>query len=699
MINQQVGRYTITRKIGRGGMATVYQAYDNRFQRDVAIKMLHPTDMDDDTTEKFEQEARIIASLEHHAIVPVYDFGEHEGQPYLVMRLMDGGSLKERLAYGSLPLDEVAEILRRICSALDKAHANHIVHRDIKPGNILFDEEGIAFLADFGIARLTDRTQTTTVVGSPRYMAPEQAQGLPLNAQTDVYQMGVVLFHMLTGRPPFNGETTESILYQHVHADVPLLIDLDSTIPPRCDSVIGYALAKNPAERFTSAGELSRAFDRAIGQVPIATPPARPTPQPQPAFAGSNEATATYTMTQASAAQPSVVTPHVRPPHPTTAAQPKRPPYQQPRRRPWGWILGLGITAFVLLACGITILSIFWPLEEEGDPVAGVAVPTQTGGEAPAVIVTPSDSEEEEPNLVATATLPSEETIEAGEQVVALTPEELSELGGGTGVLIYAAQREGNFDIYKLLPDGSEEQLTDYDDDDFRPVWSPDGNRIAYHSLRDTWEIFVMDEDGQNQINLTRHPADDSFPQWSPDGSQILFHSNRERIDNQVQFDIYVMDSNGTNVRRLTDSVDNETGAAWSPDGTQIVYQRKLQDGNEQLFIMDADGSNQQQITFAFADSVYPVWSPNGERIAFHSNRGNGWGIFTMNVNGSDVRQISREGDNSFYAAWSPNSDYVIYHANIGDGNRDLFMAQADGSGSTRLTETESQERMPSWHP
>ncbi|MCB0036996.1 MAG: protein kinase, partial [Anaerolineales bacterium] len=476
MINQQVGRYTITRKIGRGGMATVYQAYDNRFQRDVAIKMLHPADMDDDTTQKFEQEARIIASLEHHAIVPVYDFGEHEGQPYLVMRLMDGGSLKERLAYGALPLDEAAEILRRICSALDKAHANHIVHRDIKPGNILFDEEGIAFLADFGIARLTDRTQTTTVVGSPRYMAPEQAQGLPLNAQTDVYQMGVVLFHMLTGRPPFNGETTESILYQHVHADVPLLIDLDGTIPPRCDSVIGYALAKNPAERFTSAGELSRAFDRAIGQVPIASPPARPAaPSSQPTYSGSNEATATYTMTQASAAQPPVVTAQVRPPHPTTSAEPQKAPYQPPRRRPWGWILGLGITAFVLLACGITILSIFWPLESEGGTV-GVAVPTPIGGEAPAV-VTSASGEENEPNLAPTVTLPSAETIEAGEQVIALTPDELSELGGGTGVLIYAAQREGNFDIYKLLPDGSEEQLTDYDDDDFRPVWSPDGNR------------------------------------------------------------------------------------------------------------------------------------------------------------------------------------------------------------------------------
>jgi Tol biopolymer transport system component len=198
---------------------------------------------------------------------------------------------------------------------------------------------------------------------------------------------------------------------------------------------------------------------------------------------------------------------------------------------------------------------------------------------------------------------------------------------------------------------------------------------------------------------LTRHPADDSFPQWSPDGTEILFHSNRDRIDNQVQFDIYVMNSNGSNVRRLTDNIDSETGAAWSPDGTQIVYQRKLTDNSEQLFIMDADGSNQQQITFSTADSVYPVWSPDGNRIAFHSNRGSGWGIFTMNVNGSDVRQVSRSGDNSFYAAWSPNSDYVIYHANNGDGNRDLFMAQADGSGSTRLTETDAQERMPSWQP
>ncbi len=159
---------------------------------------------------------------------------------------MDGGSLKERLALDRLALEDSAVILERICAALDKAHGHRVVHRDIKPGNILFDADGMACLADFGIARLTGRTQTTTLIGSPRYMAPEQALRRPLSPQTDVYQMAVVYYHMLAGRVPFDTESTDAIFYQHVCQPIPPLRQCDKTIPPRCEEVVLTALAKLP---------------------------------------------------------------------------------------------------------------------------------------------------------------------------------------------------------------------------------------------------------------------------------------------------------------------------------------------------------------------------------------------------------------------------------------------------------------------
>ena len=702
-MNQQVGRYKITGVIGRGGMASVYKAYDDRFAREVAIKMLHQHGLEDDTTRsKFAQEARIIAALEHHAIVPVYDYGEHDGQPYLVMRLMLGGSLKERLALGATGVEETAVILTRICAALDKAHGHHIVHRDIKPANILFDEDGIAYLADFGIARLTDHTQTTTVIGSPRYMAPEQAQARPLSPQTDVYQMGVVLFQMLTGRVPFDGETTEGILYQHIHSHVPLALELNPALPPRCDGVLGYALAKKPEERYATAGELARAFTQAVGLTGITITPSqpnhgRPTPHPE-----------AYPDTIVTASVP-VAAP------PAPAHTPAPAPAPAPTRSLWGWMAGVGITAVLLLLCGGAMLAwangdwLLGMLAPTFEP--GVTLPAQTepttaasneeaGIEPPPSTPTPNEGQTEgEPTaeiiFAPTATLETGPAPAPGETIFSLTAAELAELGGGVGQIAYAANRDGQFDIYTNNADGSERRLTSFAKDDFRPIWSPDGTRIAYHSLRDVWQVYVMNADGSGQLNLTRTLTDESFPQWSPDGSQLVFHSNRDNSV-KVQFDIFVMNADGSNVRQLTTSEDNETGASWSPDGTQIAYQRKI--GNrEYIFLMNADGSNQRQLTSGSHDSLYPIWSPDGRRLLFHSNRAGGWHIFSMAIDGSDIRQISGGDTEHFFATWSPNGQWVIYHTNVGDGNRDLFITRADGTETIRLTTTEQEERMPSW--
>jgi serine/threonine-protein kinase len=334
MLEGSFGRYTIKNELGRGGMATVYLAFDTLRHHDVALKVLPRTFMHDPAfRDRFEREARTIMQLEHDAIVPVYDFGEVESQPFIAMRLMRGGSLQERLQKGPLPLAEAEIITKRICSALDKAHSRRIIHRDLKPGNIMFDDEGVAYLADFGIARLVEGTATVTMIGTPQYMAPEQAHGLPLDGRTDVYQMGVVLFEMLTGRIPFSAPTPAAMMYQHAHTPPPSARDFQADLPQRIDDVLKIALAKDKDQRFQSAGALATAFASAVaGIVPV----------------GHNDPTLIEPIF-AVAATPSSPPP---PPPPATA-----PPADNGRRRIplWATILGL-LALLIVVGSGVVLV-------------------------------------------------------------------------------------------------------------------------------------------------------------------------------------------------------------------------------------------------------------------------------------------------------------------------------------------------------
>jgi serine/threonine-protein kinase len=213
MSTLKFGRYGIKSELGRGGMATVFHAYDPSFERDVALKVLPPGFLHDPQLRtRFEREAKMIASLEHPSIVPVYDFGDQEGQPYIVMRYMSGGSLAERLAQGALSLEETSRIISRLAQALDAAHARGIIHRDLKPGNVLFDQYGNAFLSDFGIARISQQEGATltgsAIVGTPTYMSPEQVQGdKAIDRRSDIYALGVMAYQMLTGKAPYHADT------------------------------------------------------------------------------------------------------------------------------------------------------------------------------------------------------------------------------------------------------------------------------------------------------------------------------------------------------------------------------------------------------------------------------------------------------------------------------------------------------------
>jgi tRNA A-37 threonylcarbamoyl transferase component Bud32 len=267
MAPTRIGRYEIRSELGRGGMATVYRAYDPSFEREVAIKVL-PRELmhDPQFSERFRREMKMIASLEHPAIVPVYDMGEEAGEPYFVMRYMPGGSLTQWIEKGRLSLQDAARIIERLSSALAYAHRNGLVHRDLKPDNILFDNDGDPFISDFGVAKITDASTSMTgsgIIGTPAYMSPEQAQGEAIDNRSDIYGLGVIIFQMLSGHQPYQASTPMGVAVKQVTEPVPDILKINPSLPKQADTIIKTAMAKDPALRYQTATELAQALGEA----------------------------------------------------------------------------------------------------------------------------------------------------------------------------------------------------------------------------------------------------------------------------------------------------------------------------------------------------------------------------------------------------------------------------------------------------
>jgi eukaryotic-like serine/threonine-protein kinase len=262
----QINRYQIISEAGHGGMAIVYLAYDPLFGRKVAIKVLRSSRLqDEDFRRRFKQEARLIAQLEDRAIIPVYDFGYYEDMPYFVMRFIGGGSLRARLERGPVGLEETIAMIASLASALDKAHQHGIFHRDVKPENILHDEQGNAYLGDFGVAMFYDDRLTSTgefLIGTPIYMSPEQARGEHIDGRCDVYAVGVILFEMLAGRPPFMADSATGIAMRHILDPVPMIERENPHLPHGIDAVLSRALAKVVKDRYGTVGELYKELIR-----------------------------------------------------------------------------------------------------------------------------------------------------------------------------------------------------------------------------------------------------------------------------------------------------------------------------------------------------------------------------------------------------------------------------------------------------
>lgn len=264
----KIGRYVIKQELGSGEMGAVYRAFDPSFNREVAIKVLpHELMRNLKTLARFKRELKMIASLEHPAIVPVYDVGEENGQPYYVMRYMSGGTLRRWINNGKLSLQDTADIIERVALGLEYAHQKGIVHRDLSPDNILFDNHNNPYITDFSLAKLIADTFRTNsgngFIGTPEYISPEQSQSLPVDHRADIYGLGVIMYEMLSGEKPYQAVDPMGVLVKHVSEPVPDVLKVNPELPPEVDAIIKKAMAKNRNDRYESSVDLARALTKA----------------------------------------------------------------------------------------------------------------------------------------------------------------------------------------------------------------------------------------------------------------------------------------------------------------------------------------------------------------------------------------------------------------------------------------------------
>jgi serine/threonine protein kinase len=709
LIGRVIGGYEILSLLGQGGMSTVYRARQMSVNREVAFKVIRP-DLDDtpEFVRRFESEARTAASLSHAHIGKVFDYGQQDGMLFLVMELLRGGSLADVIRIGNVPLQTVARVLDHVASALDYAHERGVIHRDIKPSNILLDDSGNASLIDFGIAKLAHAnlniTNTNQIVGSPGYIAPEEWDNLPLDRRADVYSLGITIYEAIVGKPPFEGSLSQ-VMRQHLSEQPPSILAQRPEIPLYVDQVVRKALSKDPAQRYSTAGEFAAAFRQAM----ISQPPELPE-DPMKGFAATTMIRDNPNLapvnpgarTQLSRGQADAPPPYAQPvgqPAIPAPDQPvdrplDQPTYNLPRQRAGATLLGLGAIAATVLICGAVALGV-WSLGRSGsdDP------PTQAGIGLLITRTAQAGQTESPANATATGTNPTP-TVGTGSDGGVIQPgftpipAEPVIVGGGTGRIIYVSEQGGSPSLFVAdVRSNDVYRFSDFSSQDSIGAFSPDGAYLAFESNRDgNKEIYLLDAAGLNLRRITDHPAADWLPSWSPDGTQIVFTS--ERDGNQ---EIYIMDSNGSNVRRLTDHPAQDWLPAWSPDGSLIAF-TSTRDGKLDVYVMDTVGGNVRRLTVE-GTNFSSSWSPDGTRIAFVSDRDGNREVYTMNVDSTDQRRLTNNPAEDTFPSWSPDGTHIAFSSKRDGGNDNIYIVDLSTRVAQRITNGTGNEFGAIWQP
>lgn len=724
LVGSALGKYELTELLGSGGMAEVYRATQIGLRRSVAIKVMYPhLARSPGFKERFQREARILASLRHPNIIQIYDFDEDDGWYYMVMEYIAGGTLTDRLLAlhnreQVMPPAEVRTLFKTIGSALDYAHQQGMVHRDIKPANIMFTHKNEPVLTDFGIARIvgaTRFTQTGMTTGTPSYMSPEQGKGERGDERSDIYSLGVMLYETVTGRLPYEAETPFGMIMKHVNEPLPSARTLNPDLAPAVERVLEKAMAKIADERYQTAAAFTADLDQALAGTLIAERVTLSSPPP--------------------------VTP---PPIPKAEAGSLSAPATERRLSPAVLLRGGGIVILVLLVA----LGGFFVYRSRSQPEAEpqssevafgpIDTSTATATQALQPTLTPTQPQPtatELPTLIPEPPSPEPPPAETaaddsssqfGEQITLATDTATTPPPSATpivetpvspvlsGRIVYVSDRDGDFEIYlKDLDLGSDQpdtQLTNNNGiDDWFPDWASDGKQIIFTSNRSgNYDLYTMNPDGSNQQVEVTTEGWDEYGSWAPGSSQVVFATTAE-TDGVFNAELFRRNNDGS-FTRLTTNQHEDRNPDWHPSGD--IYYAANPDDNWDIFVLPADagpGGQARNLTNHPAVDEDPALSPDYDRLVFIRKEAdvNGDGIvgdgdtgniYIMNLDGSGVHAVTSTNLDSS-PAWSPDGNWIVYSRALAANSHtaNLYATQLSDGTTLQLTDNNSANWGASW--
>ncbi len=740
-------RYRFEALIGEGTFARVYRVYDLKRGVDLAAKVLR-SDVAHEATfiERFRREAQVLARLQHPHIVRFYDVVEMDNHVFILMDFIDGTTLHSHLYHLNRPLNvrETLQFLKPMSTALTFAHGENIIHRDIKPGNILLSKTGQVYVTDFGIARLLDDAGSLTQgmsIGTPLYMAPEQILAQPITIATDVYAMGVLLYRMLTGEVPFSGKSpqatgetaAERVAYEHVNLPPTRPSQMNPALSQAVDEVLLAAMRKDPKTRYPSVVALHDALAETVGATPAGidpvemsagtvSPPTRP-PEWSQAMGKVEDQYRTLDPGQpTNPQQPSVpVAPPAPPAAGTAATLPGIPQPQHPASQP------------TLQGQPPAIPAPAYPPTRPNTPPARStqphmqAVPPQAPPYSPYDPQSPYNTQNLQPEYeTSSSVLDTSQPwfwvvaglgalfvigICIGALVLGLsifsngnedenpTARPGTSVAGGVGVntdrvFIYAGLSGGNLDIFRANIDGTGvTRLTTATTNESVPKYSPDGLQIAYHAYQGTngaADIWLMSATGGNPRRLTTSNADERNVTWSPDGTKIAYESNETG-----KYNIYIYDLTTNQATNLTKSNFNDRAPAWSPDGGRIAFHSDQNGGNE-IFLIKTDGTGRIDVTEGqWQEAVYPDWVFDAGRLVFHAGTPGDYQLYAINPDAGGFQNLIAQENNYRNASWATQGVRLLYVGGT-DSAPEVFLTDFTTGRTTRVI---GNAFFPDWSP